>query len=84
MCYILVYTLNIVLKISQHKKSKILSNSTQKKQDPIQLISNITVMDLGFIDNSVSFNQFVRTSDKSRESLTLKNNVFEGNSFDES
>jgi hypothetical protein len=27
MCYILVYTLNIVLKISQHKKSKILSNS---------------------------------------------------------
>jgi presenilin-like A22 family membrane protease len=25
MCYILVYTLNIVLKISQHKKSKILS-----------------------------------------------------------
>ena len=30
MCYILVYTLNIVLKISQHKKSKILSKITYK------------------------------------------------------
>lgn len=32
MCYILVYTLNIVLKISQHKKSKILSNWSRNTQ----------------------------------------------------
>jgi hypothetical protein len=37
MCYILVYTLNIVLKISQHKKSKILSKSQHKKS---KILSN--------------------------------------------
>jgi signal transduction histidine kinase len=36
MCYILVYTLNIVLKISQHKKSKILSKADDIHDSVVQ------------------------------------------------